>query len=197
MLDAIDKQVHVLNENTHDIAIRIREKGGSVVDELGGENVEQSVVGRAAAVPLGELKVMLDELESGHGHEQDRELFSRPPPLPPEAHCGDPATKVKALLAHMQRTRDDFFLTHSKKNYSMSDSCSRPEVNSTLLPARAPSPPSVSPPSPQELKGLREERKNLETELLAAHKAIGALEAKLRGMREASSSASQHEQSRI
>ena len=164
LLDSVDVQVQNLNSHTHEIASSIREKGGSIVEECGVEErgFERSAVGRAAAVPLGELKVLLAGLESGSVHHE-----KPPPPLPPEVLSEDPATKVAALLSHMTKQREAFLHTHHF------------DASSSPLPSKAP-----VHVSPTELKGLREERRSLEIELLAAHKAIGALESKLTSLRE-------------
>ena len=76
VLDAVDREMHTLNATTRRLALRIRTCGSIVEEENSGGgdggahkekvSLERSAVGRAASVPLGELRAMLDGLEAGH-----------------------------------------------------------------------------------------------------------------------------------
>lgn len=207
VLDKVDDEVRKLNASTLEIGARIREKGGSVVDET------TESVGRVAPPPFStspaaaNLKnVSMDGLGSGSTpthHPVGKP--SRPPPLPPDTPLeigaggvggggssggsggsgvgdgigGDPTEKVQALLAQLRRKREEFFQSRGE---TMPPSPPRP------LPPPPPPPTSDAKVKAGDSKGggtlaeltlLKEERKSLELELLAAHRAIGALEQRL------------------
>lgn len=201
VLDKVDDEVRKLNASTLEIGARIREKGGSVVDET------TESVGRVAPPPSTSpaaahlKKVSMDGLGSGSTpthHPVGKP--SRPPPLPPDTPLeigaagvgggsgggsdggsgGDPTEKVQALLAQLRRKREEFFQSRGE---TMPPSPPRP------LPPPPPPPTSDAKVKAGDSEGgggtlaeltlLKEERKSLELELLAAHRAIGALEQRL------------------